>query len=127
MIADYWCVNGTDIAFFTRFSQKKSIKGDKRQTGVLAHKLLNCQGMRLAARNTFITRDPHDKVLQYYSEQFGEPREQAGAAVCWQQETQNGNQHILVELTVEVPAQSVLVTYWYRFVGDGICMWREEM
>jgi hypothetical protein len=56
------------------------------------------------ARNTFITRDPHDKVLQYYSEQFGEPREQAGA-VCWQQETQQGNQHILVELTLETPAQ----------------------
>ncbi|UOG92836.1 MAG: hypothetical protein L3K52_03660 [Candidatus Thiothrix sulfatifontis] len=64
------------------------------------------QGQRkVYARHTFITRDPHDKVLQYYSEQFGEPREQAGA-VCWQQETQNGNQHILVELTVEVPAQS---------------------
>lgn len=64
------------------------------------------QGQRkVYARNTFITRDPHDKVLQYYNEQFGQPREQAGA-VCWQQETQNGNQHILVELTVEVPAQS---------------------
>lgn len=64
------------------------------------------QGQRkVYARHTFITRDPHDKVLQYYSEQFGQPREQAGA-VYWQQETQNGNQHILVELTVEAPSQS---------------------
>ena len=63
------------------------------------------QGQRkVYARHTFLTRDPHDKVLQYCSEQFGEPREQAGA-VCWQQETQQGNQHILVELTLETPAQ----------------------
>jgi hypothetical protein len=61
------------------------------------------QGQRkVYARNTFLTRDPHEKVLQYYSEQFGQPVQQSGS-VCWHQETRSGKQHILVELTVASP------------------------
>ncbi|EIJ35395.1 hypothetical protein [Thiothrix nivea] len=69
---------------------------------------------RVYARNTFLTRDPQEKVLQYYSEQFGQPQQQAGA-VCWQQETHSGKQHFLLELTVETPQagqdQTVIKSY----------------
>lgn len=59
------------------------------------------EGMRkVYARNTFFTRDPQEKVQQYYSEQFGQPV-QAGGASSWQQETDHGNQHIVIQLTVE--------------------------
>jgi hypothetical protein len=62
---------------------------------------VNGEGQRqVYARNTFVTQDTQEKVTQYYSEQFGQPAQQSGST-CWQQETVNGNQHIMVKLTLE--------------------------
>lgn len=59
------------------------------------------QGERkVYARNTFMTCDPQEKVLQYYSQQFGQPSQQQDS-LHWQQETTDSHQHVLLELTVE--------------------------
>lgn len=57
---------------------------------------------KIYTRNTYSTRDSQEKVQQYYSQQFGQPV-QAGASSSWQQETDHGNQHIMIQLTVESP------------------------
>lgn len=58
-------------------------------------------GMRkVYARNTYFTRDSQDKVQQYYCQQFGQPVEAEGTS-SWYQESSSGNQHVVVQLTVE--------------------------
>lgn len=65
------------------------------------------------ARNTYVTPDSQEQVQQYYSQQFGQPIQQ-GSTLRWQQEMQNGHQHIVMHLTVaaaeeQQPSQRTLI------------------
>ena len=51
------------------------------------------------ARNTYVTPDSQEQVEQFYSQQYGQPIQQ-GSTLHWQQEMQNGHQHIVLRLTV---------------------------
>ncbi|QLQ33544.1 MAG: hypothetical protein HZT40_20280 [Candidatus Thiothrix singaporensis] len=71
---------------------------------------------KIYARNTYFTTDSEEKVQQYYSQQFGQPVQTEGGS-SWRQETSSGNQHIVVQLTVEssqagqAEAQTLIKSY----------------
>ena len=75
---------------------------------------------KVFARNTYVTPDSQEKVLQYYSQQFGQPQ-QHGDTISWHQETHTDHQHVSMHLTLETTCEEHIPHLARRTLIQSYC------